>query len=66
MILASIEMPSRITLRVIHSPTAKKPLHRTSEKRWMNYRVELAELASVIGIKTQALVTISGQKSILT
>jgi tetratricopeptide (TPR) repeat protein len=44
----------------------RKPLYGTSEKRWMNYRAELAELARIIGIKTDAPVTISGQNSILT
>jgi tetratricopeptide (TPR) repeat protein len=43
----------------------RKPLYKTSEKRWMNYREELAELARIIGIKAEPPVTISGQDSIL-
>jgi tetratricopeptide (TPR) repeat protein len=43
----------------------RKPLYKTSEKRWMNYREELAELARIIGIKAEPPVTISGQSSIL-
>ena len=43
----------------------RKPLYRTSEKRWMNYRAELAELARIIGLKIESPVTISGRNSIL-
>ncbi|MGV0033929.1 MAG: hypothetical protein ACNYPE_02880 [Candidatus Azotimanducaceae bacterium WSBS_2022_MAG_OTU7] len=43
----------------------RKPRYRTSEKRWLNYRTELAELASIIGLKTDPPVTISGQNSML-
>ncbi len=43
----------------------RKPLYRTSEKRWMNYRAELAELARIIGLKIEPPVTISGRNSIL-
>ncbi|MBT4160703.1 MAG: tetratricopeptide repeat protein [Gammaproteobacteria bacterium] len=41
----------------------RKPLYQTSQKRWMNYRDELQELATIIGLKTEVPVTISGRRN---
>jgi tetratricopeptide (TPR) repeat protein len=38
----------------------RKPLYNSSRQRWMNYRTELAELAEIIGIRTEAPITITG------
>ena len=48
----------------------RKPIYKSSQKRWMNYRDELAELATIIGVRIEDPVTISqsdtGSSKILT
>ena len=38
----------------------RKPIYKTSQKRWVNYAKELSELATIIGVKIETPVTISG------
>jgi hypothetical protein len=44
----------------------RRPIYKSSQRRWMNYREELSELAAIIGVKTEPPITISGTGGILT
>ncbi len=43
----------------------RKPLYKSSQQRWKNYREELREFAQIIGVSIDSPVTISGGSSIL-
>ena len=38
----------------------RKPIYKSSQRRWVNYRNEIAELARIIGVSVEQPVTISG------
>ncbi len=42
----------------------RKPIYKTSRKRWVNYREELSELARIIGVSTEPPITITGPSAI--
>lgn len=42
----------------------RKPIYKTSRKRWVNYRQELSELARLIGVNIEPPVTITGASTI--
>lgn len=43
----------------------RKPIYKSSRKRWVNYREELSELARIIGVSVEPPITITGQAGIL-
>ncbi|MBL6691618.1 MAG: sulfotransferase [Pseudomonadales bacterium] len=43
----------------------RKPIYKSSRKRWVNYREELSELARIIGVNIEPPITITGQAGIL-
>ncbi len=42
----------------------RKPIYKSSKKRWVNYRQELSELARIIGVSIEPPVTITGSSTI--
>ena len=44
----------------------RKPIYYSSLHRWKNYTSQLSEVASILGIKIETPVTISGRSSLLT
>ena len=44
----------------------RKPIYKTSQNRWMNYRTELRELAKIIGVAVEEPITITGTGALRT
>ncbi|MBO6564608.1 MAG: sulfotransferase [Pseudomonadales bacterium] len=42
----------------------RKPIYKSSKKRWVNYRQELSEVARIIGVSIEPPVTITGSSTI--